>query len=282
MPRYMNAFLFTKDTRLQRARPRGLVRRLAGSVWFFSKRNLSWMGSRVYSRKQDAHSLPYIWMAHRVPLRRHLNRDEERWTENKIHNLSLAIKAFDGVVISPDTFVSFWRCIGIPSRYKGYKQGLFLSQGELRSGTGGGLCQLSNFLFWMMLHTPLTITERWRHSYDVFPDRSRTQPFGSGATCFFPSLDLEAKNATQITFQIRLWLTEHELVGEIRADRPKVEEYSVIEKDHCIESIPSIGYVRSNSLWRLVSKTGVSMSEELICRNTAKMMYAPILNPPSL
>ena len=46
--------------------------------------------------------------------------------------------------------------------------------------TGGGLCQLSNLIYWMTLHTPLTITERYRHSYDVFPDSNRTQPFGSG------------------------------------------------------------------------------------------------------
>jgi hypothetical protein len=29
---------------------------------------------------------------------------------------------------------------------------------------------------------PLKVTERWRHTHDVFPDANRTQPFGSGAT----------------------------------------------------------------------------------------------------
>ena len=28
----------------------------------------------------------------------------------------------------------------------------------------------------MTLHTPLTVTERHRHGYDVFPDSDRTQP----------------------------------------------------------------------------------------------------------
>ena len=55
---------------------------------------------------------------------------------------------------------------------------LFL--GQIGGDIGGGLCQLSNLIFWMTLHTPLTVTERYRHSHDVFPDANRTQPFGSG------------------------------------------------------------------------------------------------------
>ena len=37
----------------------------------------------------------------------------------------------------------------------------------------------------MTLHTPLQVTERYRHSYDVFPDADRKLPFGSGATCAY-------------------------------------------------------------------------------------------------
>ena len=51
---------------------------------------------------------------------------------------------------------------------------------KYKMSLGGGLCQLSNLIYWMTLHTPLTITERYRHSYDVFPDSNRTQSFGSG------------------------------------------------------------------------------------------------------
>lgn len=49
---------------------------------------------------------------------------------------------------------------------------LFL--GRIGSDVGGGLCQLSNLIFWMTFHTPLTVTERYRHSHDVFPDANRT------------------------------------------------------------------------------------------------------------
>lgn len=48
----------------------------------------------------------------------------------------------------------------------------------------------------MTIHTPLTVVERWRHTYDVFPDNNRTQPFASGATCAYPALDLQIENRT--------------------------------------------------------------------------------------
>ncbi len=129
----------------------------------------------------------------------------------------------------------------------------------------------------MMLHTPVTITERWRHSFDVFPDRARTQPFGSGATCFFPSLDLECQNTTKMDFQIRVWMTETELCGEWRADHPRENDYQVVERDHRIETAPFGGYVRSNALWRVVSRQGVVVHDECVCKNAARMMYAPLL-----
>ena len=54
----------------------------------------------------------------------------------------------------------------------------------------------------MTVHTPHTVVERWRHSYDVFPDCGRTQPFGSGATCAWPSLDLQPQNRTATSFRL--------------------------------------------------------------------------------
>ena len=70
---------------------------------------------------------------------------------------------------------------------------MVLHYGSFQTGIGGGLCQLSNLIYWMTLHTPLTVTERYRHSFDVFPDSRRTQPFGSGATCSYNYLDLQIK-----------------------------------------------------------------------------------------
>ena len=79
---------------------------------------------------------------------------------------------------------------------------------------------------------PLTVTERWRHGYDVFPDSNRTQPFGSGATCFYNYMDLMVRNDTPDTWRLVLQVTDTHLEGEWRADGPQTCRYEVYEKEH--------------------------------------------------
>lgn len=45
-----------------------------------------------------------------------------------------------------------------------------VSFGEARSGIGGGICQLSNLIHWMAIHSPLVVVERSNHSFDPFPN----------------------------------------------------------------------------------------------------------------
>jgi vancomycin resistance protein VanW len=71
--------------------------------------------------------------------------------------------------------------------------GLTLKQGQIPKDTGGDLCQLGNLLFWIFAHSELTITERYRQSFDVFPDTNRTVSFGAGATVVYNHIDLDIK-----------------------------------------------------------------------------------------
>ena len=80
--------------------------------------------------------------------------------ENKIENLKIAIKQLDGIVIKPGQTFSYWRLIGKPTAKKGYLEGMVLNNGKVLSAIGGGLCQLSNLIFWITLHTPLSIVKR--------------------------------------------------------------------------------------------------------------------------
>ena len=105
---------------------------------------------------------------------------------------------------------------------------MVLNNGTVISGTGGGLCQLSNLIFWMTIHTPLTVVERHRHGFDVFPDSNRTQPFGSGATCFYPYGDLMIKNETQDDYQLILTVGDEFLEGEWRVSAKPTVKYKII------------------------------------------------------
>ena len=120
--------------------------------------------------------------------------------ENKRTNLAIAISHIDKIVIKPNETFSIWKLVGRPTKNKGYLEGLVLKQGQISKNTGGGLCQLGNLLFWIFAHSPLTITERYRHGFDVFPDVNRKVPFGAGATLSYNHIDLQVKNETNNTF----------------------------------------------------------------------------------
>jgi vancomycin resistance protein VanW len=134
----------------------------------------------------------------------------------------------------------------------------------------------------MTLHTGLTVTERHRHSYDVFPDARRTQPFGSGATCSYNYLDLRITNRTSSIYQLRLSMDGEYLYGAWHAEQPERYRYEVRERNHRISMEPWGGYVRHNELYRDVyTADGEWLLEEAIAENHALMMYSPLLHAPS-
>ena len=246
---------------------------------FGAQRRLLWLRMRRdFARSFSSERLPHTYFSHSTPLLREL-KGADMWLQyNKIENLKLAAPCIDGVLLRPGEVFSFWRLIGAPSRRRGYKEGMTLVNGAVVPGVGGGLCQLSNLIFWMALHTPLTVVERHRHGYDVFPDSNRTQPFGSGATCFYPYGDLMLRNDTQDTFQLCVRVGETHLEGEWRVSSPPQSRYEVAERGHEMRGEAWGGFTRHNELYRQqFAPDGTLLSEELVVKNAAIMMYSPFL-----
>ncbi|MEP6789472.1 MAG: VanW family protein, partial [Acidobacteriota bacterium] len=175
---------------------------------------------------------------------------------------------------------SFWRQLGEATAEKGYSEGMQLSRGEVVRGVGGGLCQLANLLYWMALHTPLEIVERHHHSFDPFPDEHRVLPFGSGAGVFYNYIDLRFFNPTDLTFQIRLWLTDEHLKGAVYSDRKTPYSYHVFEKNHRFLSANGKNF-RENEIWREIidRRTGDRVAEEMLVKNHAEVKYELSFTP---
>lgn len=258
---------------------RGNLHFYLAKKYFTFKRFISWHLSRrnfCVTRQDD--NLPYPFFRHDTVFMRQLQRVDMYLQENKKTNIRLASERLDGIIIKPGETFSFWRLIGRPTRAKGFLDGLLLSQGKLKKGLGGGICQLSNLIFWMTLHTPLKVTERWRHSYDVFPDVNRSQPFGSGATVSYNYIDLQIYNPTAEFFQLRLWQDDERLYGEWRGECAPRFSYEIYERNHRIESQFWGGYTRHNELFRSVCNLeNGEQTEEFITANNALMMYNPHL-----
>ena len=257
---------------------RGSVRIKAGLFYYRLLRYLLWLKlGKTFARTFQT-PLPYVCAAHQTPLLRKLSGVDMQYQHNKVVNLKLAVQRIDGIVVKPGEVFSYWRLIGNPTKRKGYQKGIELKSGRVDIGTGGGLCQLSNLIFWMALHTPLTIIERHRHGYDVFPDVSRNQPFGSGATCYYPHGDLMIRNDTDQAFQLMLTVGETNLSGEWRAEHPLAYQYCIVEKNHAIQSEYWGGYSRHNQLYRQTfDQNGEMVDEALMITNAAMMMYSPLI-----
>jgi vancomycin resistance protein VanW len=237
------------------------------------------MDGKKYASKRNGEKLSYVIFQHRTPLLRKLKDVEMDMQYNKITNLKIAAAHLDGLIVHPGETFSYWRTIGSTTRRKGYVDGMILHYGKVTNGVGGGLCQLSNLIYWMTLHTPLTITERYRHSYDVFPDSKRSQPFGSGATCAYNYLDLQIKNETTEPVQLAIYLTDESLVGEWRSALPRSRTYEMYEKDHSFTKEAWGGYVRHNKIFRKVYNLNDELiDDEFITENHAITMYEPFLS----
>jgi vancomycin resistance protein VanW len=210
---------------------------------------------------------------HSSLLYRKLGDSDDELQKNKVTNLRIAIPELNGLVIPSGKTFSLWDVVGKISQKRGFVEGMLLSNGKVSKGIGGGLCQLSNFLFWILLHADIEIVERHHHSMDVFPDSGRTLPFGSGATIFDNYLDLKIKNISPNPLQIKLWLTDICLKGQILSDEPAEKKFHVVEKNHCF--IKRNGkYFRYNELYRETYKDGVKMSEEKILVNFVPVVYS--------
>lgn len=264
---------------VEKPKQRSALRRFLGKELFIIKRQLNWFfGGQNFARVEPQIIYHHSLIKHKSFLLRPLKDVDMYLQHNKVTNLKIAVGHINKVVIKPGQTFSIWRLVGRPTKSKGYLEGMTLHNGQVSKDVGGGLCQLGNLLYWMALHTPLTVKERWRHSYDVFPDINRTILFACGSTLSYNYIDLQLQNNTDNEFQINLWLDNEYLNGEITCDTDIKVNYQIYETDHMFKQQWWGGYTRHNRIWKKVTNLdNAETTEELVSENNAIMMYSPLL-----
>lgn len=230
-------------------------------------------GVRLARRRGDP--LPVSLYRHNSLIRRRLGEVDPVLQDNKAVNLGLAAPRVDGVLIAPGETFSLWRLVGPCTAAKGYRTGLIIKRGQPDAGLGGGLCQLTNLIHWMVLHTPMTITEHHHHDdVDLFPDFGRQVPFGTGTSILYNYLDYRFRNDTDQTIQLLVRTTEEHLCGELRAERPLPVRYHVKVEGECFTREGKAIY-RNGQIFRdcVDARTGIRISRELVKANHARVMY---------
>lgn len=171
-----------------------------------------------YSSQRLKTLLPYQLFETSCPMYNSETGFNMVYQENKVFNLKLVAKELDKSTIRPGETFSFWKLVRYADKHTPYKDGLVVSDGKLQTLPGGGLCQMSNLLFWLFLHTPLTIVERHGHRIKNFPEPPSDVPIGVDATVSEGWLDLKVKNETARTFQIVISFDEKNIKGCVLTD----------------------------------------------------------------
>lgn len=224
--------------------------------------------------------LPNIVKSHTSVLVRRLHGVDMALQENKVANIELACKRINGIVISPGETFSFWRTVGRPTYRKGYKDGLVISRNGFIAGVGGGLCQMANMIHWLVLNSPLDVTELHHHSDALFPDERRRVPFGTGTSVSYNYIDYRFRNNTEQNVQLLVWCENGELCGELRSEKPFPYRYKLTEENHHFRK-EGDRYYRISQVYRYVidRADGAEVRRELILDNHSAVMYDYSLIP---
>ncbi|SJZ54257.1 VanW family protein [Anaerorhabdus furcosa] len=229
----------------------------------------------LFAQQKSEDLLPIVLNKHNSLIRRRLGNVNMELQENKFINLSLSTPKINKICIRPNEVFSFWKLVGNPVKRKGYKEGLTISSGKATSGIGGGMCQFTNLIHWMVLHTSLTIIEHHHHdAYDLFPDFNRQIPFGTGTSIMYNYLDYRFKNETDKTYQIVVYMTDEYLCGEMRCDKKEDVKYHIVIEDEYFSKENGNVY-RNGKVYRKTIDvcTGNCIKKECIRVNHAKVLY---------
>lgn len=104
-------------------------------------------------------------------------------------NVELAAAAINGTMIMPGGSFSYNEVVGPRTAARGYVEATVYNSGEVTTGIGGGICQVSSTLYAAMKDCGLPATERHAHSLPV-----HYLPTGYDATVAYGSLDLKFNN----------------------------------------------------------------------------------------
>src|SRR5207244_4651915 len=110
---------------------------------------------------------------------------------NRVHNVQLVSHLVDGHLIAPGETFSFNQATGARTADKGFKVAPVIINGELKTGLGGGVCQVSTTVFNAAYEAGLPIVARTNHALYI-----SHYPQGRDETVNYPDTDLKLRNAT--------------------------------------------------------------------------------------
>jgi vancomycin resistance protein YoaR len=139
---------------------------------------------------------------------------------NRIHNVQVVSHLVDDQLIPPGKEWSFNGATGARTADKGFLEAPVIINGELETGLGGGVCQVSTTVFNAVYEAGLKITQRTNHALYI-----SHYPLGRDATVDYPYVDLKFVNDTHHWLLLRTFVSSSSLTVSLYGapQRRKVE-----------------------------------------------------------
>jgi vancomycin resistance protein YoaR len=187
---------------------------------------------------------------------------------NRIHNVQLVARLIDGALIAPNTVFSFNGTTGERSADKGFLEAPVIINGELQTGLGGGVCQVSTTVFNAAFEAGLPIESRTNHA--LYIDH---YPQGRDATVNYPDLDLKFRNDTGKWLLVRTFVGSSALTVKLYGTpqgRRVVSETTPLE----VTGAPSVKRIPDPGVWKgeQVTEEGGQPSRRT---SVTRRVYAP-------
>jgi vancomycin resistance protein YoaR len=125
---------------------------------------------------------------------------------NRLHNVRLVAHLVDDKLIPPGAVFSFNRTTGDRNAAKGFLEAPLIINGELSTGLGGGVCQVSTTVFNAAYEAGLPITARTNHALYI-----SHYPQGRDATVNYPDTDLRFVNDSDHWILVRTFVSSSTL-----------------------------------------------------------------------
>lgn len=180
---------------------------------------------------------------------------------NRNINIDLAAKSINNVVIMPGEVFSFNDLIGDCSAASGYKAATIYLNGELSTGIGGGICQVSTTIYNTVLRANLEIVKRRNHSMSV-----TYVPSGQDAMVSIGTSDFQFKNNRDYPIKVVAFTQSGSITCEIYGLKNDIE-YEVKLESRTISKTETRYKVET---YKILYLNGKEVSRTLLSTDTYK------------
>lgn len=201
---------------------------------------------------------------------------------NRSTNIRLATAKINGTVIMPGETFSYNQTVGKRTAAAGFKSAAVYSGGEVTTGIGGGICQVSSTLYNSVLLSNLEIVERYNHGFNpgyVPAGRDATVSWGGPDFKFKNSRDYPVKIAASVsggTVTVKIWglKKENDYDVEIQSYITQYIKYSTVQKNDSNMAKGTTKVLQNGSngckavCYRILKQNGAVVSKKLVSSDT--------------